>query len=134
MYGFPQFIEWMEKDLPTLTTGRLQAAEPPNEQVYFALHRWISGGEIRYNKMFNDLMPKRDEVWEMKTADIRIFGWMYKPAVFIAAFGDYADLYKGPRKTASYDSAVRKVKTYRDNIDLNSPKFATGNFDELVCV
>jgi hypothetical protein len=70
----------------------------------------------------------------MKTADIRIFGWMYRPRKFIAVFGDYADLYKGRTKSRSYQSAIDKVKRARTSLDLDEPKFAEGTFDELVSV
>ena len=63
------------------------------------LYRWATGKEILYTRHFQDLVPRSDEVWEMRTADIRIFGWMYCPLKFIAVFGDYADLYKGATRT-----------------------------------
>ncbi|HWN49995.1 MAG TPA: hypothetical protein VNO18_09230 [Xanthobacteraceae bacterium] len=95
VYGFPNFREWLAVELPRLVPGRLQAADPPVEQVDDILYRWITGKEILYTRQFKDLTPMADEIWEMKTADIRIFGWMYQPRKFIAVFGDYADLYKG---------------------------------------
>jgi len=134
IYGFPSFQNWLMHDLPKLEPGRLKAEDPPNEQVDNILYRWITGKEIRYTRQFQDLMPKLDEVWEMKTADIRIFGWMYQPLKFIALFGDYADLYKGTNASRSYHDALRRVKRERDELDLDPPKFATGTFDELVRV
>lgn len=79
-------------------------------------------------------MPQKDEVWEMKTPDIRIFGWIYQPLKFVVVFGDYADLYKGRNARRSYDDAVQRVKNRRDGLDLDPPKFAAGTFDELVSV
>jgi len=79
-------------------------------------------------------MPHQDEVWEAKTPDLRIFGWMYKPRTFVAVFGDYADLYKGRNPRKSYDAAVRRVVRTRNDLRLSAPKFVSGTFDELVCV
>jgi hypothetical protein len=59
---------------------------------------------------------------------------MYLPRYFIAVFGDYTDLYKGPTRTKSYESAKQRVIAAREKIDLDSPKFATGTFDDLVRV
>jgi hypothetical protein len=134
VYGFPDFQSWLDADLPNLIPGRLKAQDTPSEQVDNVLYRWISGKDIIYSRQFQDLMPMADEVWEMKTADIRIFGWMYQPRKFIAVFGDYADLYKGRNKTRSYDDARGKVVRERDNLDLDQPKFVSGTFDELVSV
>jgi hypothetical protein len=134
IYGFPGFQTWLAVDLPQLESGRLQAPDPPAEQVDNVLYRWITGKGILYARQFQDLMPGSDEVWEMKTPDIRIFGWMYQPRKFIAVFGDYADLYKGKNRRRSYEDARRRVKRERDRLDLDHPKFATGTFDELVSV
>jgi hypothetical protein len=125
VYGFPEFQSWLAND---------QAPDPPEEQVDNILYRWITGKELRYSRQFRDLMPRPDEVWEMKTADVRIFGWMYQPLRFIAVFGDYADLYKGKNAPRSYDDAKQKVIKERNNLDLDEPKFATGTFDELVSI
>ncbi len=98
------------------------------------MYKWIAGKEIIYDRIFKDLMPMKDEVWEMKTADTRVFGWIYRPRIFIAVFGDYADLYKGKMRKASYEAAKQRVLKHRDNLDLDAPKFTSGVFDDLVCV
>jgi hypothetical protein len=134
VYGLPEFQTWLAVDLPQLVQGRLQAPDPPQEQVDDILYRWITGKRFLYTRQFQDLMPTSDEVWEMKTADIRIFGWMYRPRMFIAVFGDYADLYKGRARQRSYEDAKRKVKRARAALDLDPPKFTGGTFDELVSV
>lgn len=134
IYGFPKFQDWLAFELPRLLPGRLQAADSPQEQVDDILYRWITWKDMRYGRQFQDLMPVDDEVWEMKTADIRIFGWMYRPRKFMAVFGDYADLYKGKNHRRSYEDARRRVKRERDALDLDPPKFARGTFDELVSV
>jgi hypothetical protein len=134
IYSFPRFQDWLANELPSLTPGRLQAADPPDEQVDSFLYRWITGKDIIYSRQFQDLMPMTDEVWEIKTADTRIFGWMHQPRKFIAVFGDYADLYKGRNRTRSYEDAKRKVIRDRNNLDLDEPKFVSGTFDELVSV
>jgi hypothetical protein len=71
----------------------------------------------------------------MKTADLRIFGWVYRPKVFVGAFVGYADDYKrqgGQPPKESYDAARDRVVQIRDRLDLDKPKFATGVFDALV--
>ena len=125
-------MEGLAKDLPTWERGRLKSAQTPQEQMDGVLHTWISGRPIRYSRMFQDLMPATDEVWEFKTADLRIFGWIYRPSVFIAAFLDYADWYKRPTVCKSFDDARDDVVAMRNDLDLDEPKYATGAFDDLV--
>ena len=133
-YACPELFDWIRDELPNLAPGRLQSSETPRQQLDFKLFQWNSGATFHYQKWLFDLVPKQDEVWEFKTADLRIFGWLYKPRVFVGVFGDYADLYKGRGRSRSYDNAVRVVKARRDKIPLDEPKFATGTFDDLVLV
>jgi hypothetical protein len=121
----------MLTELPNWQTGRLNAATTPKDQMDVILFKWLSGKEMLYPKWINDLMPGRDEVWEMKTADLRIFGWMYRPCVFIAAFLDYADWYKQPNPIRSYNAARERVKNIRAVLDLDEPKFTTGTINAL---
>jgi hypothetical protein len=134
LYGVPSFVAWLSNDLPNLEPGRLSASEKPQEQLDYRFYQWTVGHRIKYDRMFKDLMPAADEVWEMKTVDVRVFGWMYRPCIFIAVLGDYADLYKNSRTKHSYSNAIGKVKETRRLIDLDEPKFTGGTFDELVCV
>ena len=132
IYGLPEFMEGLTNDLPTWECGRLEADQTPQEQMDSILHTWISGRPIRYSRMLKDLWPTTDEVWEFKTADLRIFGWIYRPRVFIAVFLDYADWYKGPTIRETYDGTRNSVVGVRNTLDLDEPKFTQGTFDALV--
>ena len=134
IFGFPKMTDWMRDDLPGLETGVLKATETPQEQLDNILYKWTSGKDIKYGRMFKDLMPGKDEVWELKTADLRVFGWIYQPRKFIAVFGDYADLYKSKKGNERYEVARSIVLMARNTLQLDEPKFATGKFDDLVCV
>jgi hypothetical protein len=134
IYGFPELIAWMRHTLPRLVAGRLRAADSPKEQFDNMLYRWNAGKMIIHGRMFKDLMPMADEVWEQKTADLRMFGWMYRPRIFIGVFADYADDYKGKRAKKNYGDAKKRVLEARERIDLDEPKFQKGKFDELVCL
>lgn len=133
IYAGQEFMHWLRNEVPNLERGRLRADDTPQEQLDQILHKWISGRDVVYGRMFKDLMPISDEVWEMKTADIRIFGWMCEPRKFVAVFGDYADHYK-LRSSRSYEVAKRKVIKFRECLDLDEPKIANGDFDALVSV
>ena len=132
IYALPTFVEWKNSELPMLQQGRLKATETPEEQFDNILFKWIVGKEIRYGTMFKDLSPIGDEVWELKTVDLRIFGWMFQKDKFVAVFGDYADNYKPPSRRSSYNVAMAKVVSARKKLDLDQPKFITGVYDDIV--
>jgi hypothetical protein len=134
-YALPSFMNDLQNVIPSLQSGRLHAPQTPIEQLDDILHRWIIGKPMRYGRWLKDLSPQASETWEMKTADLRIFGWVYRPKVFVGVFVGYADDYKrqdGQPPRESYDAARDRVVQIRDRLDLDNPKFATGVFDALV--
>src|SRR5258706_12437001 len=94
--------------------------------------KWMAGEPMAYGPWFHDMDPLTDAVWEFKTADLRIFGWMYQPRAFIAVRGGYADDYKEPTKTKNYADDRREVVKARDALPLDGEKFVKGEFHELV--
>lgn len=131
IYAYPECIEWMRR-VPTMVTGRVASDFTPQEQLVERFRQWMSGQPMEYGRMFHDMEPRTDNVWEMKTADLRIFGWMYKPREFIAVRGGYTDDYKEPTKAKNYADDRREVVKARDALPLDGDRFVSGDFDELV--
>jgi hypothetical protein len=134
-HALPSFMLFIQEKLPALQQGVLGAKETPQQQLDTVLRKWITGRPMQQGRMFSALRPARDHVWEMKTVDLRIFGWLYRPKVFVAAFAGFTDDYKeqnGNRPKETYDAARRRVVWIRDRIDLDPPPFATGAYDALV--
>jgi hypothetical protein len=131
IYAYPDCVRWMRDEVPKMTTGRLQSDFTPHQQMVERLRQWMSGQPMEYGPMFHDMDPLEDNVWEMKTADLRFFGWMYQRRKFIAVQGGYADDYKEPTKTKNYADERRDVVKARDALPLDGPKFVEGNINEL---
>jgi len=131
-YALPACLKWMRDEVPKMNAGRLASAFTPGEQLNERLRQWMSGDPMRYGRMFHDLQPASDAVWELKTADLRIFGWMYRDREFIGTHGAYADDFKEPTKRRNYSDERRAVVAARDSLPLDGVKFVTGDFDELV--
>jgi hypothetical protein len=132
LYAYPECLKWMKAEVPQMVTGRVQSAFSPKEQLITRLLQWITGKPMARGRMFQDMSPRSDEVWELKTADLRIFGWMYRPRKFIAVCSGYADHYKEPTKIKNYADDMRAVVQARDELPLDGDKFAAGDYDELV--
>lgn len=110
LYGTPGFIGWL--------TEILQGAEPPNrlgeatpgEQIDQLFHTYLIGQPLTYTKQFRFIRAEKNAVWELKTTDVRIFGWFLKKDCFVGVFGDWAyrvkdhDLYRG------YRIAIRRLR------------------------
>lgn len=133
LYAFPASLKWMRETVPTLQTGRRESALTPAEQLILRLQQWLSGDPIKKGPMFKEMeFPKDNDVWELKTDDLRLFGWMYQPKKFILAAHGYADDYKVPTKTKDYADDVRAVMAARSALPLDGPKLVKGKFDDLV--
>jgi hypothetical protein len=133
LYAYPDCLKWMKETVPTLDTGRLNSAQTPAEQLMMRLQQWLSGDPIKDGPMFREMShPKDNDVWELKTDDLRMFGWMYQPKKLVIASCGYADDYKEPTKIKNYGDDVRAVMQARDALPLDGPKFVKGTFDELV--
>lgn len=132
IYAYPECVEWMRNEVPQMKTGRVASDFTPKEQLVERFRQWVAGDPMAYGRMFHDMEPSTDNVWEMKTADLRIFGWMYLPKQFIAVRGAYADDYKKPTKIRNYADDRRAVVKARNTLPLDGNKFVEGRFDELV--
>jgi hypothetical protein len=122
----------MKAEVPKMVTGREKSDFTPYEQMMERLRQWMSGSPMKYGPWFHDMDPLTDAVWELKTTDLRFFGWMYQRGAFIAVRGGYADDYKEPTKTKNYADDIRGVVSARDALPLDGDKFVRGSFDDLV--
>jgi hypothetical protein len=132
IYALPDCFRWIVEDVPKMKTGRANSASTPHEQIVERFRQWMSGDPIANGPMFHDMRPVEDAAWELKTDDLRVFGWMYKPREFIAVCGGYADDYKPPTKTKNYADDRRTVVKARDELPLDGTKHVEGDFDDLV--
>jgi hypothetical protein len=134
-HAMPSLVRFLEEILPSAKTGVVEAAETPAAQMDTLLRKWNSGKPMAYSRAFSNLKPTARGVWEMKTADLRVFGWLWRPKVFIATFAGLADDYKpqdGNPPKESYAEARDRVVWTRDRLGLDPPNFVTGAYNALV--
>lgn len=122
VYASPRLKTWLTETLPQL--GSTWAIEiTPQEQVDALLVDFCLGEEIVYERMFRNIRPVGDGVWELKTADIRIFGWFCCKDVFVGHCADTAERIKEYNLYYGYRGEVVR---FRDELGLDSPKFVPG--------
>jgi hypothetical protein len=131
VYGTPDFVSWLDGVLPQLQSTVIGSQLTPMEQVFACLDEYCSGEPVNDDRRFKCLKRTPDlSIWELKTDDIRLFGWVPAKDRLILAFGDTADAVKTNR---SYGSYMAKTIYVRNNLDLDEPKFvASRNYDDVV--
>lgn len=121
LYATSGFLNWFTNVLPTLKKdwGSLS----PEEQVTRVLWEFVAGAPLVYSQGFKNLDPMIDGVWELKTLDVRIFGWFAAKSTFVAVTGELRAALVPWSAYAPYIAAVKQV---RSALDLDEPKFLAG--------
>ena len=129
--AFPVVISWIADVLPTAVSN-WNIDETPNDQFGVLLVNFIGGVSLQRDRRFSPISGGKDGVWELKTADIRVFGWFYRKDVFIAARINFTNVVKESNLYYGYRGEICRE---RDAIDLNEPKFVAGNNpDDVISV
>jgi hypothetical protein len=124
IYVSPRLKTWIENDLLTLeSTWKIELT--PQEQLQaFVEEAFCPGAPLTYDWHFKPLTHIRDGIWELKTADLRMFGWFYVKDCFI---GSAANLTNTIKRLNLYKPYVEEAVRFRDALDLNNPKFVSGD-------
>ncbi len=128
LYAYPAagrqnyFVPWLRDTLPTMRS-QVGAEDSPEEQVYGLLVLYVTGKRLNSGRMYSPLRPDAKGAWELKTVDVRIFGWFHRRDCFIAVFADDATHIHEHGLHAGYRDEVVRL---RDGLDLDEPKFVGG--------
>jgi hypothetical protein len=110
LYGTAGFTAWLEKILGGAEPPRRLGDATPAEQIDQLFHIYVSGMPLIYTRQFRFIRAEKNAVWELKTPDIRIFGWFMRKDCFVAVFGDWADQVKDHDLYRGYRIAIRRLR------------------------
>jgi hypothetical protein len=124
----PRFRARLEGDLPTWTS-HWKVEVNPSQQLDAILEIFCSGETLTFDLQFKPLNHLRDGIWELKTPDLRIFGWFWKRDHFIAGA---IDLTFNVKNHNLYPGYAGEVERFRNQLDLNEPKYVPGEDPDVV--
>jgi hypothetical protein len=116
---------WIQNDLATLKAMPRDPGETPMRplaQTKFLFERFIQGQPLYVEDDFWLMRPEEEDVFELKTLDVRFFGWFPEPKKFLIAAADSME------KSHTYnlhDGYRNEVVNIRERIDL-FPKLVVG--------
>jgi hypothetical protein len=110
LYGTPQFIEWLQELLRGDEPSQRLGQTSPAEQIDDLFHSVLSGEPLIFTRQFRVVRAEENAVWELKTPDIRIFGWFMAKDCFVAVFGNWADTIKDHDLYRGYRIAIRRLR------------------------
>lgn len=110
LYGTPQFIEWLREVLNGAQPARPLGHTSPVEQIDDLFHSFLSGEHLIFTRQFRVVRAEENAVWELKTPDIRIFGWFMAKDCFVAVFANWTDTIKDHDLYRGYRIAIRRLR------------------------
>lgn len=124
IYASPKFAKWVADELPGLGSDRALEVLPAGQlDALFA--DFTRGKALTYDHQFKPLHPRSESTWELKTADLRIFGWFACMDCFIAVVATTkAFILEHEGIVAGY---VGEVVRFRNLLDLDPPKLIEGD-------
>lgn len=92
------FLENFEADVKKLTVSDNES-RTPEQQIWAKIVFFLEGKKMVYPFDFHALRPTGHGVWEIKTLDVRIFGWFPCRDLFIAHTMADANVLHDEKKT-----------------------------------
>lgn len=121
-------MKWIQEKLPGLgSTWNIELT--PLEQMVSFIETYANGSTLVFGRSFKPISHVSGGVWELKTADIRVFGWFALKDVFL---GHAADLTDKIKTHGLYHGYAGEVARFRDQLDLTEPKFVPGDDPNVV--
>jgi hypothetical protein len=124
MYMSPALKTWLAEILPTLTSS-WNVELSPLQQFVDLSETFASGVRLSFGEQFKPLTHITDGVWELKTSDLRMFGWFPKKDCFIGAVADDATKIKTHNLYRGYVNVT--TRRFREALELDEPKFVHGD-------
>lgn len=122
LYVTPEFDRWLTADLPTLPRDRGRNLAPVG-QLDVLFHDFVVGHPMAYAPDRTSVKPLTSNVWELKSEDVRVFGWFAKRRHFVAVA---AAMRKDLKPATRYRLFIDRVCAVRAALPLDEPKSTTG--------
>lgn len=128
VYAVSGIIPRLQFELPVWDSVWM-VEQDPTQQLDALLEIFCAGETLTFDHRFKPLTHLGEGIWELKTPDLRLFGWFCAKDVFIVACIDTATKVKTYNLYAGWaGEAVRQ----REQLDLDEPKFVAGENPEDV--
>jgi len=75
LYGTSQFVAWLREVLDGARPDQMLGHSSIAEQIDDLFYSFLSGEQLIFTRQFRAVRAEENAVWELKTPDVRIFGW-----------------------------------------------------------
>lgn len=128
VYALRIVVDGLQKRLSTMVS-KWKTEQTPAEQLDEILYNFVSGNALDYPKQFHEIKHHGDGFWELRSPDLRLFGFFYKIDCFICTDVVDKNFIGDGAATSGY---IVQGKFRRNRLDLDEPKWITGSRPEDV--
>ncbi len=120
--------KWLQDELPKVKTY-FEESLPAEQQVFSYLQRFVQGETFicENHVELRELRRAPNDVWELKTTDVRLFGWFFTATDFICTHcADKNEIAKieDERGIDIYQVHMNKTVAVRNELDIAPPHSA----------
>lgn len=108
--GTERCKDWIANVFTTDPASPDGLEESPKLQLRNRFKQFQTGKPLVFDIEFHPLIPGEKNIWEIKTADVRIFGFFNKIDLFVGVIADYAWRVKTYNL---YNGYLREVESFR---------------------
>ncbi len=130
VYIGEQAEAWIHENLKKAKPdGMFHGVESPREQFADVLRRVMTGERI---DRFRPKTLVAHPVWvhELRTADLRIFGWFWRKSHFVVSTVELKSRLSA--NVVTYSGHIQTCCALRDALDLDLPKYIEGEIDDIL--
>lgn len=130
VYVGKQAEKWIIDNLKEAKTdGMFGGVEAPREQLADMFRRVMTGERI---DRFRPKTLRQHPEWihELRTADLRIFGWFWRTTHFIVSSVEFKS--RLSTKEVTYGGHIEGCRVYRGSLDLDEPKHIEGDISDIL--
>lgn len=123
LWFYSEAVEWLMNEVSGMEpfySGDLR----PSLQANALLKQFVLGEPFEHKRMFWKMRPDTKDVFELKTADLRMFGWFVRPKVFVVA--EYATFEQTHAAKGIHEYYRDRVVAKREALPLDDPKCVVG--------
>lgn len=129
VYFLPRVRDRIERHVASLEST-FENEISPLEQLFATLESFCAGEALEFERQFHVLHAAEYGIWEIKTRDLRLFGWFPTRDVFVwSNIEAKSRLLEVPGLVGGFREESRRD---RDLLELDEPKFIPGDLPDAV--
>lgn len=130
LYAMLRAVDWIETNLDVVEAdGFYDNAATPLQQADDLFYSFVSGEDMASDWPPHVMRPSVNGVWELRTPDLRVFGWFWRKGVFIISSIDTASRCKQYSFYGGYrDQCMRD----REGFEFDPPPYVNGELLDVL--